>query len=281
MTGICQYIVLKSSCKLKRKEIKMFNRKIIDKVLEKMESNENRNPKNLVEVKFEDGFTLSYFSDLPEIKVGDVVTVEGKMEGQVAVVKSVLSSFKKPKFEMKWISSIIDTDITGSYFKIDDDIVSFESALTVDKFLSIYAGVKYKENVAVGEDDINLNLETLEKSDLFDDELVKIKGYKLYKDGFVPYIYLKNGVGKAVVRSASGDDWYEIDFRCKSGRITYIACDCPYFGNCKHLYAFLLKLRDFSKKFYEKYNSDNFVMCKKECFNYVMSFAKGRVSIEL
>ena len=261
----------------------MFNKKIIEEVLENIEKkeNENRIPKNLVEVRFEDGFTLSYFSDLPEIKVGDVVTVEGKMENQIAVVKKVLKSFKKPKFEMKWISGVIDTNITGVYFKIDDDVVSLDTTLTVEKFLSIYAGVKYKENEAVGEDDIELNLEELEKSDLFDDELVKIRGQKLFKDGFVPFIYLKSGVGKAVVRSSNGDEWYEIDFRCKRGRITYIACDCPYFGNCKHLYAFLLKLRDFSKKFFEKYNNDSFVMCKKECFNYIMSYGKGRVTIEL
>ena len=269
---------------IKFKENKcMFNKKIVEEVLENIEKkeNENRIPKNLVEVRFEDGFTLSYFSDLPEIKVGDVVTVEGKMENQIAVVKKVLKSFKKPKFEMKWISGVIDTNIAGVYFKIEDDVVSLDTTLTVEKFLSIYAGVKYKENEAVGEDDIELNLEELEKSDLFDDELVKIRGQKLFKDGFVPFIYLKSGVGKAVVRSSNGDEWYEIDFRCKRGRITYIACDCPYFGNCKHLYAFLLKLRDFSKKFFEKYNNDSFVMCKKECFNYIMSYGKGRVTIEL
>ena len=269
---------------IKFKENKcMFNKKIVEEVLENIEKkeNENRIPKNLVEVRFEDGFTLSYFSDLPEIKVGDVVTVEGKMENQIAVVKKVLKSFKKPKFEMKWISGVIDTNIAGVYFKIEDDVVSLDTSLTVEKFLSIYAGVKYKENEAVGEDDIELNLEELEKSDLFDDELVKIRGQKLFKDGFVPFIYLKSGVGKAVVRSSNGDEWYEIDFRCKRGRITYIACDCPYFGNCKHLYAFLLKLRDFSKKFFEKYNNDSFVMCRKECFNYIMSYGKGRVTIEL
>ena len=261
----------------------MFNRNIIEEVLENFEKkeNENRVPKNLVEVRFEGGLTLSYFSDLPEIKVGDVVTVEGKMEKEIAVVKKVLKSFKKPKFEMKWVSSIIDTNITGTYFKIEDDVVSLDLTLTVDKFLSIYAGVKYSENAGIGEDDIEINLEDLENSDLFDDELVKIKGQKLYKDGFVPFIYLNKGVGKAVVRSANDDEWYEIDFRCKQGRITYLACDCPYFGNCKHLYAFLLKLRDFTKKFFKQYNEDSFVMCKKECFNYIMSYGRGRVTIEL
>ena len=261
----------------------MFNRKIFNEVIDKIEEreNENRVPKNLVQVKFDDGLTLMYFSDLPEIKVGDVVTVDGKMENQIAVVTKVLSSFKKPKFDMKWIVSKIDNDITGVYFKIEDEVVSLDSNLTVDKFMNIYAGVKYKENLAVGEDNIELNLEKLEESDLFEDELVKERGRLLYKANAVQYIWLKDGVGKAVVRSSNGDDWYEIDFRCRKGRITYIACDCPYFGECKHLYAFLLKLRDFSMKFFKQYQNDSFVMCNKGCFNYIMLYGKGRVTIEL
>lgn len=261
----------------------MFNREIINEVINEIEERENeeRVPKNLVQVRFDDGLTLMYFSDLPEIKIGDVVTVDGKMEKQIAVVTKVLSSFKKSKFDMKWIVSKIDNDISGVYFKIEDEVVSLGSNLTVDKFMNIYAGVKYKENVAIGEDDIELNLEELEESEMFDNELVKERGRLLYKNNAVQYIWLKDGVGKAVVKSVNGNEWYEIDFRCRKGRITYLACDCPYFGECKHLYAFLLKLRDFSKKFFKQHKEDGFVMCNKGCFNYIMLYGKGRVTIEL
>lgn len=260
----------------------MLNKEILNKVIDEAEKreNENRIPKNLVKVKFESGLTLMYFSDLPEIQAGDVVTVDGKMEGEIAVVVKVLSSFKKPKFDMKWIVSKMDNDLTGNYFKIEDDVASLDLNLTVDKFMNIYAGVKYKENIAVGEDDIELDLDELEESELFEDE-IKHRGRSLYKDNAVQFIWLKDGVGKAVVRSSNGCDWYEIDFRCKNGKITYIACDCPYFGECKHLYAFLLKFKNFRKKFFEKYQSDNFVMCRKGCFNYMMLYGKGRVTIEL
>lgn len=261
----------------------MFNRKIVNEVIDKIEEkeNENRIPKNLVQVAFGGGSVLSYFSDLTEIKKGDLVTVEGKKEGQIGLVEKVLYSFKKPKFNMMWITSKIENDIAGNYFKIDNDVVSLETNLTIDKFMNIYTGAKHEENSPIGEDNIELNLEKIEESTLFEDELVKNRGLLLYKANAVQYIYLKDGVGKAVVRSSKGNEWYEIDFRCKKGRITYIACDCPYFGECKHLYAFLLKLRDFSKKFYSKYQSDSFVMCNKGCFNYIMLYGKGKVTIEL
>ena len=261
----------------------MINREIFNEVIEEIEQkeNENRVPKNLVKVRFEDDLSLIYFSDLPEIQVGDVVTVDGKMENKIAVVTKVLTSFKKPKFDMKWIVAKIDNDISGRYFKMEDDVVSLDNTLTVDKFMNIYTGVNYKENIAVGEDDIELDLEKFEESELFDDESVKLRGQSLYKNNYVSFISLNNGVGKAVVRSSNLNDWYEIDFRYKNGIITYLACDCPYFENCKHIYAFLLKFRDFIKKFKKLYQSENFVLCKKGCFNYIMLFAKGKVTIEL
>lgn len=261
----------------------MINREIFNEVIEEIEQkeNENRIPKNLVKVRFEDDLSLIYFSDLPEIQVGDVVTVDGKMENKIAVVTKVLTSFKKPKFDMKWIVDKIDNDISGRYFKMEDDVVSLYNTLTVDKFMNIYTGVNYKENIAVGEDDIELDLEKFEESELFDDESVKLRGQSLYKNNYVSFISLNNGVGKAVVRSSNLNDWYEIDFRYKNGIITYLACDCPYFENCKHIYAFLLKFRDFIKKFKKLYQSENFVLCKKGCFNYIMLFAKGKVTIEL
>lgn len=261
----------------------MLDRKIFEEVLDKVEKaeDENRVPKQLVKVRFEGGLTLTYFSDLSELGVGDVVSVDGEMEDQIAVVTEVLTSFKKPKYDMKWVASKIDNDMTGEYFRLEDDVVSLDCRLSVDKFMNIYAGSKYKENIAVGEDDIELDLAELEDSELFDDEGVKSRGRVLYKSNAVQFISLKDGVGKAVVRSASGDDWYEIDFRCKEGKITYLACDCPYFGQCKHLYAFLLKLKNFYKKFSKKYETENFVLCRKQCFNYMMSYAKGKVVITL
>ena len=256
----------------------MIKREIIDEVIEKIEKQENRVAKRLVEIRFDNGMCLSYLSDIETIEVGDLVTVEGKLEDEVGVVKTVKKSFKTPKFDMRWVESILDRDVAGDYFKLGEDMVSTNSTLTAEKFITMYAGLKYKDNQAVGEDEIELDLADFEDNELFDNEIVKIKGKELFKANAVAFISLKDGIGKAIVR---GGDWYEIDFRCKAGRITYIACDCPYFGECKHEIAFLYKLRDFWKKFTKKTDSENFVMCRKECFNTILSSGKGKVSIDL
>ena len=260
----------------------MFKRKVIEEILDKIEKKENegRVPKALVQVSFCDGFTLLYFSDLPEIEVGDVVTVEGKMENQLALVTDVLHSFKKPKFEMQWIASRIDSDISGAYFRVDDDVVSLDHTLTADKILGIYVGVKAQEDVAYGEDFLNLDLDNIESSDLFCDEQVKQRGRALYEGDAVRYVSLKDGVGKALVHSFSSDVWYEIDFRYKNGKMTYLACDCPYMGGCKHIYAFLLKFRELQKKFSKRNISGDFVACGKTCFHYVLTYARGKITLE-
>ena len=258
----------------------MIKKEIIEEVIEEIEKKEydKRVAKRLVEVRFNSGMTLSYLCEIEEIEVGDLVTVEGKLEDEIGVVKTVKKSFKAPKFEMKWIESVLDRDVTGDYFKLGEDMVSTNCSLTAEKFITMFAGLKYKDNQAVGEDEVELDLANFEEDEMFDNELVKIRGKEIFKANGVMFISLQDGIGKAIVR---GSEWYELDFRCKGGHITYIACDCPYFGDCKHEVAFLYKLRDFWKKFTKKSNSDNFVMCRKECFNAILSNGKGKVSMEL
>jgi hypothetical protein len=142
----------------------------------------------------------------------------------------------------------------------------------------MYAGLKYKDNQAVGDDEIKLELSCFEDDETFDIESVKNRGRELFKGDAVQFISLQGGVGKAIV---CGSELYEIDFRYKDGYITYMACDCPYFAECKHEIAFLYKLRDVLGKLAEKTNAESFVLCNREVFNVIISRAKGKLTMEL
>ena len=254
----------------------MVKKEIVDVI--NMQEKEDRKAKCLVEVRFDNGMCLSYLTDIESIEVGDLVTVEGKFAEEIGVIKTVKKAFNLPKFEMKWVESVLDRDLTGDYFKLDEEVISFNGALTSEKFITMFAGLKYKENQAIGDDEIQLNLANFEKDELFENELIKMKGYELFKGNAVTFISLLGGVGKAIVH---GGEWYEIDFRYKSGCMTYSACDCPYFGDCKHEVALLYKLREIFAKLKEIGNYENFVLCRKECFNRMLSRGKGRVVMEL
>lgn len=246
--------------------------------MQNKELEQERIAKRLVEVFFGGrNMSLTYLCDKENIKVGDLVTVEGKLEEQIGVVEGVLKSFKIPKFEMKWISEILDRDATGDYFKLDDDIVSFNSTLTSEKFCTMYLDEKYKSVQGVGDADLGIKLNEFDARDFAENDLIALKGEALYKSNAVPFISLRDGIGKAYVR---GSQWYEIDFQYKDGKMTYLACECPYFGNCKHEVALILKVKDILKKLKEYENSENFVVCQKHCFYSILSVATGEISIK-
>lgn len=257
----------------------MKNSEFVKEVLKEVEKRENeeRTVKRLVTVQFGGGFDLSYLTDIETIEVGDMVIVEGKKESEIGTVTKVLKSFKIPRFEMKWVEKVVDRDITGEYFKVGDDIFSYNSTLTSEKFCTMYIGAKYDNEESYGEADMELNLSDFEKSDFIDDELVLMKGKAIYKGNAVPFISLKDGAGKAYVL---GSQWYEIDFKFADGKVTYIACECPYMGNCKHEVALLFKLREALKTVKKNKGGENFVMCRKECFGGIMSAAKGKITVE-
>lgn len=245
---------------------------------ETIDKKEERVAKRLVEIRFDKHDPkLSYLCEIEDIEVGDLVTVDGKLEDQIGTVTKVLKSFKIPKFEMRWVTAVLDRDLTGEYRKVGDDIVSLDGTLTAEKFCTMFIGEKYKDNEAIGEADLDIDLATFEESGFIDDELVLLKGKDYYKHDRVAYIALQNGIGKAYV---VGSEWYEVDFKYEDGKITYIACECPYFGNCKHVVAVLLKLREMLKKMKKIDCRANFTVCRKECFNSILTAAKGKITLE-
>ncbi|MBE6703000.1 MAG: hypothetical protein E7585_06290 [Ruminococcaceae bacterium] len=246
--------------------------------MENIEKQEERVAKRLVEIQFDSHDSkLSYLCKIENIEVGDLVTVDGKLEDQIGTVTKVLKAFKTPKFEMKWVTAVLNRDLTGEYRKIGDDIVSLGGTLTSEKFCTMYIGERYKGNEGIGEADLDIDLATFEESGFIDDELVMLKGKDYYKHDRVAYISLQNGMGKAYV---IGSEWYEIDFKYEDGKVTYIACECPYFGNCKHIVAVLFKLREMLKKIRKIDCGANFTACRKECFNHLLTAAKGRIVLD-
>ena len=258
----------------------MLNREILNELLDKYDEkvDEKRIPTSLVKVKFTGERAFSYLCDIDTIKKGDVVTVEGKLESEIGVVEQVLTAFRVPKFEMRWIESVVNRDVSGKYIRSENDIISFNSALTVDKFVALCMRKKYKNNTAYGENNVEIDVRDAQNSELFDREIIKERGREIYKNDGVEFISLQNGAGKAIV---NGNDWYELDFRYENGKITYLVCECPYFDACKHEYAFLLKFKEILEKIKERTNTENFVVINSDCFNYIMRFAKGEVSIGL
>ena len=91
--------------------------------------------KSVVRVHFPArNMTLSYYNDLFDLKVGDIVFVQGKLEGLRGRVVEVNYNFKIKISEYKRVIAVIDTTVNGQFFMTGSHFVTFDRvALPVSK----------------------------------------------------------------------------------------------------------------------------------------------------
>ena len=72
---------------------------------------------SVVQVRFQGhGMPLAYYNDLFDLYVGDMVYVEGKMEGKRGTVTEVSYTFKIKKADYKRVITLVDTEVHGEFF---------------------------------------------------------------------------------------------------------------------------------------------------------------------
>ena len=73
--------------------------------------------KSMVEVYFSArNMTLTYFNDKFDLKCGDLVYVEGKLEGLQGRVTGVNYNFKIKVSDYKRVIAVVDTNVSGQLF---------------------------------------------------------------------------------------------------------------------------------------------------------------------
>ena len=82
--------------------------------------------KSLVQVYFpKRGMDLSYYNDQFDLQVGDIVYVDGKLEGLRGRVTAVNYSFKIKLSDYKRVVAVADTHISGELRMAGSHLVSF------------------------------------------------------------------------------------------------------------------------------------------------------------
>ena len=86
--------------------------------------------KSLVQVRFPGkGMALTYFNDLFDLKVGDRVYVDGKLEGQLGLVVEISYNFKIKISDYKKVVAVVNTDVHGQFFMAGSHFVTFNTTL--------------------------------------------------------------------------------------------------------------------------------------------------------
>ena len=238
--------------------------------------------KALVDVFFpETEQTFTYFDNHFNLKVGDVVFVEGKLEGVCGRVVKVNYNFKIKLSDYKRVIAVADTNVSGEFYQANSHFIyTDKNALNYEKALSWFkAPDNEDEEYVFSGDDVSFSLSNLSKMKIKPE--IAERGYDLYTENSVKYIELNCGKGKAIVK---GGEFYEVEFNYNGEEISNLVCSCYCNGACKHQFATMLQLRDILNLIKEEYpdiTPQDYVCAieKATMFEYTVDFKKKGVFI--
>ena len=98
---------------------------------------------------------------------------------------------------------------------------------------------------------------------------------EFYFDDAVKFISVKNGVGKAIVKSSK---YHIVDFRFENGMIENLYCDCISPNFCKHMIAVCIAIQ----MLYDESTiteSSNFTAISHNLFYNVVSYNSDKINI--
>ncbi len=198
--------------------------------------------KSVVQVRFPGkGMALAYYNDMFDLKRGDMVYVDGKLEGQLGRVTEVNYNFKIKVSDYKRVIALVDTTVHGKFFMAGSHFVTFDrEALSGKKAASWFkAPAKDDDEFVSGSDDTAFRLDDLRGMNV--SAAVAERGNDYYIENKVRFISIDGIKGYAVVE---GSKSYEVEFEYRSGEISGLVCSCFCSGSCKHEFAVMLQLKE-------------------------------------
>ncbi len=223
--------------------------------------------KSVVQVYFQKrNMTLSYYNDLFDLHQGDMVYVDGKLEGLLGRVVEVNYNFKIKISDYKRVVFVVNRNVSGKFFLAGSHFITFDrSALPCDMVNSWFkAPSNCDDEFASGHDDSMIFIDELEKMNI--SPSIASRGHEYYLQNRVRYISLDNTNGYAIVEGSEG---YEVEFQYNNGEISKLVCSCFCSGNCKHEFAVLLQLKE-TLEYIKKHYADEY-----ECTGYFAAIDKG------
>lgn len=198
--------------------------------------------KSLVQVHFsERNTTLTYYNDLFDLRCGDIVFVDGKLEGVRGCVTSVNYNFKIKVSDYKKVIAVADTEVHGRFYLAGSHFLTFDrEVLPLSKVAAWFIAPKKDDDEYVSNsDDTSFSLDDPGAMNV--SSVIAQRGHKYYIESRVRYICIDGTKGYAIVE---GGDAHEVEFEYKGGEISSLICSCFCSNNCKHEFAAVLQLKE-------------------------------------
>ena len=176
---------------------------------------------SVVQVYFETrDRSWAYYNDRFDLHVGDLVYVEGKLEGVRGRVVEVNYNFRIKLADYKRVIAVADTAVHGEFYMAGSHFVTFQrEAIPAEKAALWFMALKAMKapNPAVE------------------------RGFAYYMQDKVRYLCLDGTKGRAIVE---GSRAYEVNFTYCGGEVSGLTCSCFCSGICKHEVAAMLQLKN-------------------------------------
>lgn len=218
--------------------------------------------------------TWAYYNDSFDLHKGDIVYVDGKLDGYRGRVIDVSHNFKIKVSDYKKVIGVADTNVKGELSMAGSHFVAFNpTVLPYEKVLSWYKSpVKSEDEFVSGSDDTSFNLNNLLDMNIGPETVARGEDY--YYRNRVVYVSIDGTKGRAIVE---GTKAYEIEFQYINGEISNLICDCFCSGTCKHQFAAMLQLREtlekIEKNYSDQYKQSNYfaAVSKKALYSLVIA----------
>lgn len=217
--------------------------------------------KSVVRVHFPArNMTLAYYNDRFDLQRGDLVFVDGKLEGLRGRVVDVTYNFKIKLSDYKRVIAVADTKVSGEFHLADSHFVTFDaSTLPFSKVLTWFCAPEKEDDEYVSSyDDKTFDLEHLQEMGV--SSSVAERGHDYYMSNKVIYISVdENCMGRAIVE---GSEPYVVEFDYENGLVSDLTCTCFCNYPCKHQFAAMLQLREtldrIMKHYKEQYEENGY-----------------------
>lgn len=238
--------------------------------------------KSIVHVYFPTrNMNLAYYNDLFDLQVGDIVYVDGKLEGLKGEVTEVNYSFKIKLSDYHKVISKVDTEIAGDFYQAGSHMVTFDNdALPYSKVIQWFKAPENGEEyvISVGSDKkFTIN----DLGEMGVDKDTAEDGHYYYMNNKICYVCVDGIRGYAIF---DGRKPYEIEFDYMNGEISNLSCSCYDGYPCKHQFAAMLQLKellDFIANNYDNEYRDYFAALYKGIFVDMTMNKKGPGKITL
>ena len=231
--------------------------------------------KSLVQVRFPSrNMTLAYFNDAFDLHRGDIVYVDGKLEGHRGTVVDVSYNFKIKLSQYHRVVAVVDTEVHGEFYMAGSHFVTFDrAALPKSQVITWFRAPDNDGDAYVTGEGDSASFALRDLSGFKIGNEIADRGHDYYMENRVRYISLDGTKGYAIVE---GNESYEVEFTYEGGQISKLICSCFCSYNCKHEFATLLQLRDtldlIEKNYADEYEKSGYfaAICKGTLFIYAV-----------